>query len=192
MKGEQSHLQASSLVNWAVLLNDAIYSLAYLFIGIAFIHPSIRLISKEEPEVERQINRQDLIVLGLAFSLPPLGLFIMHANNIGIDLIIVIGAMLIIFALVEWRLAKVVRLLESQNTHLFSQRAKFEFQALHDALTGLPNRLFLSRYLADLRIRRELSNFPVAVFLIDLNKFKNVNDNVGHDRGDRVLKEISN
>jgi diguanylate cyclase (GGDEF)-like protein len=177
--------------DWPVILNDATYSLAYLFIGISFLHPSIKTITRNQKELVKQVNRTDLTILGIAFGLPPLGLFIVYKNNINIDYFVVICAMMIIFSLVEFRLAMIVRMLENQNTHLFSQQAKFEYQAMHDLLTGLPNRLYLSRYLADLRKRREINRFPVAVFLIDLNKFKNVNDQFGHDKGDRVLKIIS-
>jgi diguanylate cyclase (GGDEF)-like protein len=184
-------VQDINSTNWAQILNDATYSLAYLFLGIAFIHPSIKTITRELPEIERQISRQDLIVLGSAFFLPTLALIIKDVNHLNADILVAIGAMLIIFILVEWRLASVVRSLESQNTSLYTQQAKLEYQAFHDTLTGLPNRLNLNKYLSDLRKRRELIYFPVAVFLIDLNKFKQVNDLLGHDKGDRVLKEIS-
>ncbi|HEX7556160.1 MAG TPA: GGDEF domain-containing protein [Leptolinea sp.] len=191
VKEVQSSLLDMNSTNWTGILNDATYSLAYLLMGIAFIHPSIKTITGDVPETERQISRQDMLILGFAFFLSPLGLLIKDANKLNPDFLIVMGAMLIIFTLIEWRLATVVRLLELQNSHLFSQRSKFEYQALHDMLTGLPNRLNFSKYLSDLRKRRELSNFPVAVLLIDLNKFKQVNDLFGHDKGDRVLKEIS-
>lgn len=64
--------------------------------------------------------------------------------------------------------------------------------AHHDALTGLPNRkLFyerLTRALASAR-RHQL---PLALMLIDLNDFKEVNDSFGHQVGDQLLKEVAN
>jgi len=64
------------------------------------------------------------------------------------------------------------------------------FQALHDAVTGLVNRTALmdriSQGLAALDRRRE----QLAVFFIDLDNFKDINDSFGHDAGDRVLAEI--
>jgi len=65
------------------------------------------------------------------------------------------------------------------------------FDAVHDALTGLPNRiLFLDRlnHCIELSARRE--NFSFAVLYLDLNRFKVVNDSLGHLIGDRLLIEI--
>jgi diguanylate cyclase (GGDEF)-like protein/PAS domain S-box-containing protein len=64
-------------------------------------------------------------------------------------------------------------------------------RALHDPLTGLPNRLlFLDRVAVALaRIERNIA--PVAVFFIDLDRFKLVNDSLGHPTGDRMLIEVA-
>lgn len=64
-------------------------------------------------------------------------------------------------------------------------------RALHDPLTGLPNRLlFLDRVGVSLT-RIERSFAPVAVFFIDLDRFKLVNDSLGHSVGDRMLIDIA-
>ena len=65
-----------------------------------------------------------------------------------------------------------------------------EHLALHDALTGLPNRrLFLER-LADAVTEAQATAGQVAVLLIDLDRFKEVNDQLGHHAGDLVLQAI--
>ena len=66
-----------------------------------------------------------------------------------------------------------------------------QFQAYHDALTHLPNRrLFLERLEAHLlAARRSRSN--VAVLFIDLDRFKTINDTLGHDVADDLLVEVS-
>ncbi len=66
-------------------------------------------------------------------------------------------------------------------------QAKLEHQALHDALTGLPNRvLFLERLRQALaRLGRHPSN--TAVLFLDIDRFKVINDSLGHDFGDHLL-----
>jgi diguanylate cyclase (GGDEF)-like protein/PAS domain S-box-containing protein len=67
------------------------------------------------------------------------------------------------------------------------------FQAFHDALTGLPNRLLFKDRLeqALAQAKRYKSRTPAVMFL-DLDKFKQVNDTLGHDVGDLLLKEVAN
>lgn len=68
---------------------------------------------------------------------------------------------------------------------------QLEYQATHDALTALPNRLLLADRVqrAILSARREES--CVALMLLDLDRFKLVNDSLGHDVGDTLLKDIA-
>lgn len=68
---------------------------------------------------------------------------------------------------------------------------KLEYIAMHDTLTGLPNRTMFSNLLAHEIIKAGKTHHPLAVMLLDLNNFKQVNDALGHSMGDNVLKEIA-
>ncbi|MFA5807649.1 MAG: EAL domain-containing protein [bacterium] len=63
--------------------------------------------------------------------------------------------------------------------------------AYHDALTGLPNRVAFSERLFQDLSRAKRRNEVVAVVFLDLDRFKDVNDTLGHDAGDRLLVAVS-
>jgi diguanylate cyclase (GGDEF)-like protein len=63
-------------------------------------------------------------------------------------------------------------------------------QALHDAVTGLANRVALMDRLAQALVALERRSGRVGVLFIDLDEFKDINDSLGHDAGDQVLVEI--
>lgn len=64
-------------------------------------------------------------------------------------------------------------------------------QAHFDGLTGLPNRtMFRDRLLEEMR-NAHRKNLPLALIFLDLDGFKDVNDTLGHDKGDELLKEIA-
>ena len=66
-----------------------------------------------------------------------------------------------------------------------------EYQAHHDALTKLPNRLLFHDRLSQGIEKAKRHKTLLAVFFIDLDRFKQINDSLGHDIGDKVLEEVS-
>jgi diguanylate cyclase (GGDEF)-like protein/PAS domain S-box-containing protein len=68
---------------------------------------------------------------------------------------------------------------------------QIEFQAYHDALTGLPNRLLFRDRLTVALAHAKRQHTPVAVMFLDLDRFKYVNDTLGHSRGDDLLRAVA-
>jgi diguanylate cyclase (GGDEF)-like protein len=65
-----------------------------------------------------------------------------------------------------------------------------EYQALHDPLTGLPNRVLFRDRVAQALLACERTGGRVAVLVMDLDRFKEVNDTLGHHSGDALLREL--
>jgi len=63
--------------------------------------------------------------------------------------------------------------------------------AQYDELTGLPNRSLFTEQLARAMGRSQRKSTPLAVLFIDLDRFKSVNDTLGHDTGDALLKQVA-
>ncbi len=69
--------------------------------------------------------------------------------------------------------------------------ARLKHQAYHDPLTGLPNRQLFNDRLDQALARARRNKTPVAVLFLDLDKFKTINDSLGHKVGDQLLQEVA-
>jgi PAS domain S-box-containing protein len=70
------------------------------------------------------------------------------------------------------------------------QMVEIEHQALHDSLTGLPNRSLFHDRIEHALVTAARTGDDFAVMMIDLDRFKEINDTLGHLSGDRVLQEV--
>ena len=87
---------------------------------------------------------------------------------------------------VPWQIAYVRDITDRKAHH-----DALEHQALHDPLTGLPNRTLLYNRMHDCRQRARRTGDRFALLVVDLNRFKEINDTLGHHIGDLVLQQIA-
>src|SRR5882757_3651164 len=95
----------------------------------------------------------------------------------------------------EWVVRRQVETLEKVVTDrtegLEAANAQLRYLATHDALTGLPNRALLEDRISQAITLANRSGQPFALMLLDLDRFKCINDSMGHRAGDELLKEVA-
>jgi diguanylate cyclase (GGDEF)-like protein len=77
------------------------------------------------------------------------------------------------------------------NTELRSQKERAEAESLTDPLTRLPNRRFLDAHAKQEIARAMRTMQPLALLMIDVDRFKRINDTYGHQKGDEILKAVA-
>ncbi len=100
---------------------------------------------------------------------------------------------------VEWDITEDVKreealraareLAEEKNRALEQAHRQMEHNALHDSLTGLPNRRYLDQYLG--RLARPDGAGALSILHLDLDRFKDINDTLGHAAGDALLRHTA-
>ncbi|MBB4278267.1 diguanylate cyclase (GGDEF)-like protein/PAS domain S-box-containing protein [Rhizobium mongolense] len=88
-------------------------------------------------------------------------------------------------------LQKAKDLAEARNQELEAARESIEHLALHDYLTELPNRRYLDRMLDERSAGCRENGLTLAILHIDLDRFKQINDTLGHRAGDAMLKHVA-
>jgi len=101
------------------------------------------------------------------------------------------AAFLPFFGVVGGRISELRARLRRSNDELTEALASVRQIATHDHLTGLTNRVLFNEELQHALARVERHRRPAALFVLDLDRFKVINDTLGHQFGDRVLQETA-
>ncbi len=170
------------LGEWGYGFATSFYIIAYTFCAAAFIHPTApELIGRTEHHRRLDLPGR-LLLTAIALVIPILLVALVPATSTPDRLVRAVSS-LAILGLASWRLYDATR------AHLRAQERLVE-AARTDRLTGLPNRAALQDATAEQLETVWRHGVPPAVFLFDLDRFKNINDSLGHRVGDQVLQII--
>jgi diguanylate cyclase len=162
---------------------DLPYALSYVAFGATVLHPSMRELCEPMTSEEVAPRRGRLALVGVALGLPVFVTVMRNDTTMG-DRIALSAIVLMLTATAIWRLLRAVR------GHARSE-ARLTYQARHDALTGLPNRLVVQEHLSRALAHVAARESNVAVLFLDVDRFKLVNDTLGHSRGDELLVSVA-
>lgn len=103
----------------------------------------------------------------------------------------VVFALSLYYAFLYFIIRRADILLREQETERQLAAERIHHQANHDSLTGLPNRTMFAERLAEAIRRAKRTGRPVGLMLLDLDRFKVVNDSLGHEAGDELLVAVA-
>ncbi|WP_250447467.1 bifunctional diguanylate cyclase/phosphodiesterase, partial [Actinotalea sp. C106] len=159
----------------------------------------------DTPELTQILTRHDMVVIDAEDASPRLGELLAAVGSRSVVVApLVAGEAFMGVAIASWatredRLAvgdeaitRIAGVGDQTATALQNARllSRVSHQALHDALTGVPNRVLFSRSL-DESLRRAAPGEGTAVLFCDLDSFKHVNDQYGHAAGDELLRQVA-
>ncbi|MCT8139182.1 EAL domain-containing protein [Anaerobacillus sp. CMMVII] len=158
---------------------DSFWVIAIMFIGFAALYAQ-KNTTEDTWKFQNKIeNHESLFPYGSAIIL----LFFVLHSYLGNLNALIIGLSLAFLMIIIRQL-----FIMKKNKNLMSE---FEYLAYHDSLTGLKNRAKFNDDLSKLMERAKRSNDSVGLILFDLDRFKYVNDTLGHYTGDMLLIAVS-
>jgi diguanylate cyclase (GGDEF)-like protein len=163
-------------------LMDLPFLLGFTLVGAAALHPSVVDLGRAAVLPPQAWSWKRLLLIGPAVAVPFVLTATLRDRGATDNIVLGVGGLTIVVLLL-------FRAVSAVHSYASAQH-RYQHQATHDQLTGLPNRTMLISRLEDLLRTPGPRNRPVWVYFLDLDGFKLVNDSWGHSVGDQLIAEI--
>jgi diguanylate cyclase (GGDEF)-like protein len=164
-------------------LLDLPFLLAFALLGASALHPSMAELGRDAPVPVQAWGWPRLLLIVPSLAAPFALIAWVSALSLTDRWVLAVGGGLLVSLLLT-------RAVFAVQAYSAAQR-RYQHQATHDHLTGLPNRLMLSAQVDRLMAERPFAGSRVWVFFLDLDGFKLVNDSRGHQVGDQLIIEVA-
>jgi diguanylate cyclase (GGDEF)-like protein len=164
-------------------LFDLPFVFGFVLIGAAALHPTMKEIGRGARLPVQAWSLWRLLLIGPALAVPFILTAVLDRATTLDRLILAVGGAAIVALLIA-------RAVSAVQGYAAAQR-RYEYQATHDYLTGLPNRGLLVADVGLMLARPASADRPLWLYFLDLDGFKLVNDSWGHEAGDRVIVEVA-
>jgi diguanylate cyclase (GGDEF)-like protein len=164
-------------------LLDVPYAMTYVAVIALVLHPSMRDLTEAAPEEPSVPGRGRLAFIAVALGVPGL-ITVTRVEARPGDRIMLTAIVVLLTAAATWRMLRAIRAYATSQEHL-------AHQATHDTLTGLPNRTFVQDTVDTILARHRSDDGLIALLLLDIDRFKLVNDSQGHGLGDELLQAVA-
>src|SRR5581483_637581 len=152
---------------------------AFALLAVSALDPSARRLFEPLIGEPARFSAAHLVMTEMGMLVPPVVIVFHAVRRAPVPPAVAIGA------------ATVSVVLAAYLGSLLLQRSVIERRAEHDGLTGLPNRTLYEDRLARALAHARRNALAVAVMVVDLDRFKEVNDSLGHAAGDELLREAA-
>ena len=176
-------LESERLLRWS----DGGYVIGYGILLAAAMHPSASDVCARIRQGDRKTSSGRLALIGMSLLGAPALASVTPALGFHIHVSVYFVAAAAVSVLAVARIGLLVRNLERERGSLKAAQSALSHQASHDGLTGLPNRARMTQHLEIELARARAADEGLAILFVDLDRFKQVNDTLGHPMGDLLL-----